>query len=138
VSRTVSSNKRRDIREALEAGIKLNDIKELLSTSSATITEVKREMGLPIRPQSRRGTSLYIKKVAQPEPIGILPPEDYVAAFEARVLEYHTLIRAKDAEIERLSKENSTLRAEYQQVVFRAANWTGPTSTIRQSLGNGG
>ena len=156
--KTVSAKKHQDIRDAIKAGMSGQEIRELLSTSAGTITNIKREMGIPIRPMRQTRTRGPVRTVAQPSwdgrnydvaegyieslgsetPAGILSPEDYVAAFEARVLEYHTLLRQKDAENERLRKENSTLRSEYQQMVFRQQNWTGPTSTMSQSLGNGG
>jgi len=163
----MTAQKRQDIREAIQAGMSGQEIRQMLNTSAGTITNIKREMGIPIRPMRQTRTRGPVRTVAQPPagdplrnlaiaqdyikrldaeraastappaPTAPLSPEEYVAAFEARVLEYHALIRAKDIEIERLRKENSTLRSEYQQMVFRQQNWTGPTSTMSQSLGNG-
>jgi hypothetical protein len=76
-------------------------------------------------------------------------PAEYVAAFEARVLEFRQLLkekdatheqelRAKDARYEQLEMQHTKLLSEYQQTVFRQQNWTGPATTMSQSLGNGG
>jgi FtsZ-binding cell division protein ZapB len=86
---------------------------------------------------------------APPAPTAPLSPAAYMAAIEARVLEFHQLLkekdatheqelRAKDARYEQLEMEHTKLLSEYQQTVFRQQNWTGPTSTVTQSLGNGG
>ena len=164
--------KRQDIREAIEAGWKISDIMRLLDTSAGSITNIKREMGIPIRPMQRNRIQGPVRTVAQPswggrnydiagayiesldaenpEPSAPLTPtiprpEAYVTAFENRVLEYHELLRQyeqtlseRDDTIERLKKELGKLRDEYAQTVFRQQNWTGPTSVVRQSLGNGG
>ena len=92
----------------------------------------------------------------KPVPTAPLPPEAYVGAFENRVLEFHQLLkekdttlehlewlheqelRAKDAKYEQLEMEHTKLLSEYQQTVFRQQNRQGPTSTMSQSLGNGG
>jgi hypothetical protein len=137
MTRVTTPQKRQKIREAIESGMKLMDIRGLLRTSAGTITEIKREMGLPIRSKKSNSAGKVIHVVAL-EPPTLLPPEAYVKAFEARVIEYHTMLKQKDAENERLQKENAQLRADYQQVVFQAANWTGPTSLMGKSLGNGG
>ena len=146
------AQKRQDIREAIEAGMTVQDIIDLLHTSAGSVTKMKREMGLPIRPMKQTRTRGPVKAVVQvvpPAPTAPLPPEAYVGAFEARVLEYHALLkqkddtheqelRAKDATHEQLERECAKLRDEYAQTVFRQQNWQGPTSTIAQSLGNGG
>jgi hypothetical protein len=84
-------------------------------------------------------------EVVPPAPTAPPAPTEYVAAFEARVLEFHRLLkeheqelRARDAKYDQLEREHIKLVSEYQQTVFRAQNWQGPTSTITQSLGNGG
>ena len=155
---TVSAKKHQDIREALEAGNSMRDISQMLNTSTQTILKVKREMGLPIRQMKTPRTRGPVRTVAQPSwdgrnydvaegyieglgserPGGILQPEEYVAAFEARVLEYRTILAQKDSMIERLERELATVIDEYAQTVFRQQNWQGPTSIMNQSLGNGG
>ena len=167
------AQKRRDIRDAIQAGMTGADIMRLLTVSAGTVVRVKREMGLPIRPIRQTRTRGPVRAVAQPpegdppsnhtsyaeahieslyaeQPAPTIPrPEAYVTAFENRVLEYHALLKQKDAAheqtllerdgtIERLQKENAKLRDECAQIVFQQQNWTGPTSTMTQSLGNGG
>ena len=154
MARPMPAEKRRDIREAIQTGMTSEDIQKLLSTSAGSVIKIKREMGLPIRQVNqihRRGKvqavaqppegdppSNHTYAEQQPAPINPISPEDYVAAFEARVLEFRQLLAAKDATIERLEREYAKLRDEYAQTVFRQQNWQGPTSTMAQSLGNGG
>ena len=167
----MTAQKRQDIREAIQAGMSGQEIRQMLNTSAGTITNIKREMGIPIRPMRQTRTRGPVRTVAQPswggrnydiagayiesldaenpEPSAPLTPtiprpEAYVTAFENRVLEYHELLRQyeqtlleRDDTIERLKKELATLRDEYAQTIFRQQNWTGPTSTMSQSLGNG-
>jgi len=45
----LSEEKRRDIQDAIKAGITVTEIRTLLSTSAGTISNVKREMGIPLR-----------------------------------------------------------------------------------------
>lgn len=143
MTKQISPQKHKDIQKAIKAGVRGTDIREMLNTSAGTITKVKREMGLPIRPMKSKQTQVKAPMIAY-HPAGYSPPttplspEEYVSAFEARVIEYHTMLRQKDIEIEQLKQENRQLRADYQQIVFQTANWTGPTSLIGKSLGNGG
>jgi len=143
VTRVTTEEKKKAIREAIKAGMSGKDIRILLHTSAGTITKVKRSMGIPIRPM--RGPTVAVGQIAPPVP----RPEEYVTAFENRVLEYHTLLKQKDAAheqtllekdgtIERLKKENAKLIDENAQIIFQQQNWTGPTSVMSQSLGNGG
>jgi hypothetical protein len=138
----MAAQKRQDIRDAITAGMKIEDIRQLLSTSTGSVMKIKREMGIAIRPMRKTRTKGPLKAVTQvvppPAPTVPLPPEAYVEAFEARVLEFHGLLNNKNIEIERLERELAKIRAEYAQMVFRQQNWQGPTSTINQSLGNGG
>ena len=56
----LSDAKRRDIQDAIKAGIIVKDIRSLLSTSSETISKIKRAMGIPLRdtrPLHTRGVS---------------------------------------------------------------------------------
>jgi hypothetical protein len=136
--RHMTEQKRTDIKEALADGMTGSDIRQLMNTSAETIIRIKRSMGIPVRsmksPTRTRGPG---RTVAPAAPTALPSPEEYVAAFEARVLEYRMVLAQKSSEIERLERENATLRSEYQQVAFRAANWT-PSSIVGQSLGNGG
>ena len=154
------AQKRQDIRDAIASGMRIEDIRELLSTSAGSVVKIKREMGIPIQQQRRRkdavGPVESVARVAAqvvpgPPAPPVLPastvprPEAYVTAFENRVLEYRELLRQynqtlleRDGTIERLKRELATLRDEYAQTVFRQQNWQGPTSTMTQSLGNGG
>jgi hypothetical protein len=158
----MAAQKRQDIRDAITSGMKIEDIRQLLSTSTGTIVKIKREMGIAIRPMRQTRTRGPVRTVAQPpegdppssqtyaeahieslyaeQPAPITPfsPEDYVAAFEDRVLEYRSILAQKDSAIERLERELAKLRDECAQIVHRQQNWQGPTSTITQSLGNGG
>jgi len=173
----MTEQKRQDIREAIQAGMTSAEIRRLLQASAGSIVNIKREMGIPIRPMLQTRTRGPIKTAAQPSegdppsnhtyaeahieslyaeqpaptapPVSTAPPvprpEAYVTAFENRVMEYRELLRQynqtileRDGTIERLKKELATLRDEYAQTVFRQQNWTGPTSVMNQSLGNGG
>jgi methionine synthase II (cobalamin-independent) len=67
--KAISEKKRRDIRDAIAVGMKLTDIRMLLNTSAGTITKVKREMGLPIRPMNRTRTRRPVETVAR-----VVPP----------------------------------------------------------------
>ena len=173
----MAKQKHDDIRDAIASGMRIEDIRELLSTSAGSVLKIKREMGIPIRPMGQTRTRGPIKTAAQPSegdppsnhtyaeahieslyaeqpaptapPVSTAPPvprpEAYVTAFENRVMEYRELLRQynqtileRDGTIERLKKELATLRDEYAQTVFRQQNWTGPTSVMNQSLGNGG
>ena len=145
MTKQISPQKHKDIQKALKAGITGTDIRAMLNTSAGTVTKVKREMGLPIRPMKSRlagkptrTPTIEYHPAGYSPPTTPLSPEEYVSAFEARVIEYHTMLRQKDIEIEQLKQENRQLRADYQQIVFQTANWTGPTSLIGKSLGNGG
>ena len=137
----MTDQKRAEIQQAIRDGMPGSDIIRLLNTSTESIIRIKRAMGIPIRPMKSptrtRGPGRTVAPAAPPAPTALPSPEDYVAAFEARVLEYRTILRQFEQEIERLRKENSTLRSEYQQAAFRAANWA-PASTVGLSLGNGG
>ena len=175
------ARKRQDIRDAIQAGMTGTDIMQLMTVSAGTVVRIKREMGLPIRKQKTRirGPVESVARVvletdmtalarqalariraeaptAPPAPTAPLPPEAYVGAFESRVLEFHQLLKQKDAALEhlewlhaqelrekdakyaQLERECVRLRDEYAQIVFQQQAWTGPTSTITQSLGNGG
>ena len=150
------ARKRQDIREALQAGMTSAEIRQLWQASAGSIINIKRELGMPIRPMMQTRTKGPIKAVARvaaevvpPAPTAPPAPAEYVAAFEARVWEFHRLLkeqaaeheqelRVKQAEIDRLETQHSKLIAEYAQIVHQQAAWTGPTSTITQSLGNGG
>ena len=162
----MAERKRQDIREAIQAGMTSAEIQQLLQVSAGTIVNIKRELGIPIRPTKRPHTGGPMQAAAQPSwdgrhysvaeayidsldadtpaptappaPTPPLSPAAYMAAFENRVLEYHALLKQKDATIERLEKECAKLLAEYAQIVHQQANWTGPTSIMNQSLGNGG
>ena len=171
----MTAQKRQDIREALQAGMTSADIQKLLQASAGSIVNIKRELGIPIRPMLQTRTRGPIKAMAQPSwdgrshaiaqayiesldgerpaptapPVSTAPPvprpEAYVTAFENRVLEYRELLRQyeqtlseRDGTIERLKKENAKLLDDYAQIVFNQQNWQGPTSTMTQSLGNGG
>jgi hypothetical protein len=137
-----SDEKLKDIREAIESGMRGKDIRELLHTSAGTITNVKRAMGLPIRPmrrpRKREPVLTYLHQSVDQVALPVPMPEEYVTAFENRVVEYRTLLWEKDCTIERLKKENAKLLDEYSQRVFQLQNWQGPTSIMNQSLGNGG
>tara|TARA_Y100000310_G_scaffold20235_1_gene19738 strand:- start:506 stop:1099 length:594 start_codon:yes stop_codon:yes gene_type:complete len=87
----ISEQKRNDIRDALADGMKLADIRTLLNTSAGTISNIKREMGLPLRRMSNAGRS-YIERlerenaklVAKLEQRGFTPsPENITTAPEA-------------------------------------------------------
>ena len=56
----LSDAKRRDIQDAVKAGITVTEIRTLLSTSAGTISKIKRAMGIPLRdtrPLHTRGVS---------------------------------------------------------------------------------
>ena len=56
----LSDAKRRDIQDAVKAGITVAEIRTLLSTSAGTISKIKRAMGIPLRdtrPRHTRGVS---------------------------------------------------------------------------------
>ena len=52
----ISETKRRDIQDAIRAGITVTEIRALLSTSAGTISKVKRAMGIPLRDTRPRRT----------------------------------------------------------------------------------
>ena len=56
MSRPISYAKRRDIQDAIRAGIPVTRIRSLLSTSAGTISNIKREMGMPMRATRPRRT----------------------------------------------------------------------------------
>jgi uncharacterized protein YerC len=73
-----------------------------------------------------------------------ITPLDYVNAFEERVLEYHTRIKALTEDTKRLEQENAMLKADLSklqsdltQALYQARNFQ-PNSLIRTSLSNGG
>jgi hypothetical protein len=130
----VSEQKRRDIQDAIEDGIRLEDIRTLLSTSSATITSVKREMGIAIRPRQKA-------RKAAPAPTAAANPYSPQEYFEAIA----NGLRERDSEnallrhqVADLQTETRRILADLNQCKHQMANWSGPASLPNRSLGNGG
>jgi hypothetical protein len=61
----MTEQKHNDIRDAINAGMISTDIRDLLSTSAASIIKVKRLMGLPIRKMRPPRTRGPVKAAAQ-------------------------------------------------------------------------
>jgi len=65
-------------------------------------------------------------------------PADFVQAFEARYDEFKKLLAAKDFTIRALENQGRELRGQVRQMQYHLANYTGPSSNMGKSLGNGG
>ena len=166
--RILSNEKRRDIKDAIEAGIPVTEIRTLLSTSAETISNIKRVMGVPLRrmktPRRRKTAAQEVAQAMQatvmhhrdiPRSLGMAtapttvahpysPQEYFVAIAEG--------LRSRDAEnaalrdevtglrsmAARLESDNLRLMSDLNQCKLQMANWSGPVSLPSMSLGNGG
>ena len=154
--RILSDEKRRDIQDAIVAGMRLMDIREQLSTSAMTISKIKREMGLPMRkrraapetvPQGdSTDTTMYdlFGDGWEPAPPPYTPQEYFEAIADG--------LRSRDAEnaalrdevtglrsmATRLESDNLRLVSDLNQCKLQMANWSGPVALPSRSLGNGG
>lgn len=71
-------------------------------------------------------------------PPSTFTPADFVQAFEARYDEFKKLLAAKDFTIRALENQGRELRGQVRQMQYHLANYTGPSSNMGKSLGNGG
>jgi transposase-like protein len=71
-------------------------------------------------------------------PPSTFTPADFVQAFEARYDEFKKLLAAKDFTIRTLENQGRELRGQVRQMQYHLANYTGPSSNMGKSLGNGG
>ena len=94
----ISETKRRDIQDAIRAGITVKDIRTLLSTSAGTVSKVKRAMGIPLRDTRPRRTRVQ----AGPQAVSSQPP-----VMHHREITHSYLERVKE-----LGKRGSTLSPE--------------------------
>jgi IS30 family transposase len=145
----ISETKRRNIQDAIRAGITVTEIRTLLSTSAGTISKVKRAMGIPLRdtrprhtrvqagPQAapsqppvmhhREITHSYLEKVKELEKRGFTPsPEDITSEDEqpAQSSPYspQEYFEAIADGLRQRDTENAALR--YQLAELRAENQT--------------
>ena len=148
---TVSKQVKRSIAEkllenqrAVEAGLPIpwmyRHILAVDGTSHGTIFDVKKSLGLTT-------AQLAVPHIQQPESQdvpepsnvqNVIYPADYVKAFEARYDEWKSLLTAKDYAITQLESKNKELRNQINQMQFHLANYSGPSSNMGRSLGNGG
>ena len=162
--RILSNEKRRDIKDAIEAGIPVTEIRTLLSTSAATISNIKREMGVPLRrmktPRRRKTAAQevaqamqatvmhhrdiprhsYLERVKelQPAPAQAYTPQEYFEAIATGLRERDTENNALRLERQQLREENRRLLSDLNQCKHQMANWSGPVALPSMSLGNGG
>jgi hypothetical protein len=153
---TVSKQVKRSIAEkllenqrAVEAGLPIpwiyRHILAVDGTSHGTIFDVKKSLGLTT-------AQLAVPQIQQPEsqdvpepsnvqnltPDTVIYPADYVKAFEARYDEFKALLTTRDYAITQLESKNKELRNQINQMQFHLANYSGPSSNMGRSLGNGG
>ena len=160
--RMLSDENRRDIKDAIEAGITATEIRTLLSTSAATISNIKREMGVPLRrmktPRRRKTapeattpapTVMHHRDTpsedARSVPPTVYTPQEYFMAIadglrsrdaeNAALRDEVTGLRSMAA---RLESDNLRLMSDLNQCKLQMANWSGPVSLPSMSLGNGG
>ena len=139
----ISETKRRDIQDAIRAGITVTEIRALLSTSAGTISKVKRAMGIPLRDTRPRHTRVqadpravssqptvmhhreithsYLEKVKELEKRGFTPsPEDITSEDEqpAQSSPYspQEYFEAIAEGLRSRDAENNALRLEQQQL----------------------
>ena len=164
----MSEQRRRYIKDASKAGYTSEKIKDMFGTSVGTIVNLKREMGIPIRQQSKEtkftvpevatagivgvaqameATVMHhrdiprvygVEPVPQPDTSQTYTPQEYFEAIADGLRQRDVENNVLRQERDRLQAENQKLLSDLSQCKLQMANWTGPSALPGRSLGNGG
>ena len=134
----ISETKRRDIQDAIRAGITVKAIRTLLSTSAGTVSKVKRAMGIPLRDTRPRRTRVQAVSSQPTAPPTAYTPQEYFEAIANGLRERDNENAALRYQVNELQTERRRLLADLSQCKMQMANWSGPVALPGRSLGGGG
>ena len=89
----LSDKKRRDIQDAIRAGMTVKNICVLLSTTSETISKIKREMGIPLRRMKKPLTPQAKLRKREEQEAGYLKAVQAAQAHQATIMHHRDISR---------------------------------------------